>query len=226
MPDPTNAVLEYLGLPLYDADFLKLIVKFGIDLTILTLVVRFVYYKRSRSKDYFFTFYMLNVIVFFICFALKKLDLQLGAAMGLFAIFGVLRYRTDALPVREMTYLFIVIGIAVVNALANRQVSWTELAFINFAFAGMPSFLESLPLLRQECSEDILYERIELVRPENHALLVDDLQQRTGLKISRIELGRIDLLHDVVRITVFYYPHEQIAQNDSGIDVTRRADRF
>ncbi|CAN0372571.1 unnamed protein product, partial [Ectocarpus sp. 4 AP-2014] len=160
-----------------------------------------------------------------ICFTLKKLELELGMALGLFAIFGVLRYRTDTIPIREMSYLFVVIGLAVINALANHKVSWSELAFANGAIAVLPAFLESLPLLKQESREEILYERIDLIRPENHAELIADLQERTGLAISRIELGRIDLLRDTVSITVFYYPHEQATDGEAGIDITRRVRR-
>lgn len=216
---------DLLGVPLYDDDFLKLVVRFAINLTFLTVVVGGVYYRQSRSKDYLFTYYMLNVVVFLICFTLKKLELELGMALGLFAIFGVLRYRTDTIPIREMSYLFMVIGLAVINSLANRKVSWTELAFANLAVTALPALLESLPLLRQESREDVLYERIDLIRPENHAELIADLQQRTGLHLTRIELGQIDLLRDTVSITVFYYPHEQATPQTSSIDITRRARR-
>lgn len=216
---------EFLGITLYDDDFLKLALRFAINLAFLTLIVGGVYYRRSRSKDYLFTYYMLNVVVFLICFTLKKLELELGMALGLFAIFGVLRYRTDTIPIREMSYLFMVIGVAVINSLANRKVSWAELAFANLTIVAMPALLESLSLLRQESREEVLYERIDLIRPENHPELIADLQQRTGLSISRIELGQIDLLRDTVAITVFYYPHEQVSQEENGVDITRRVRR-
>lgn len=195
--------------PLYDDDFFKMLVRFGMNLAFLTLIVRFIYYKNSRSKDYLFTYYMLSVVVFFICFTLKKLELELGMALGLFAIFGVLRYRTDTIPVREMSYLFVVIGVAVINSLANRKVSWAELTFVNCTIAAFPAVLESLSFLRQEQRQQVLYERIDLIRSGRHEELITDLQQRTGLKISRIERGRINLLDDTIAITVFYYPHEQ-----------------
>src|SRR5690606_36154720 len=111
--------MYFLESSLYDNDFVKMIVRFGLNLAFLTLIVRYIYYRNSRSKDYLFTYYMLSVVVFFICFTLKKLELELGMALGLFAIFGVLRYRTDTIPVREMSYLFVVIGVAVINSLAN-----------------------------------------------------------------------------------------------------------
>lgn len=217
--------MEIFGAPLYDDDLLKMLGRFAINLTALTLIVRFVYYRRSRSKDFLFTFYMINVITFFICFTMKKLELELGMALGLFAIFGVLRYRTDAIPIREMSYLFVVIGVGTINALSNRKVSWSELACVDAIIVGLPALLESLPFLRQEGREEILYERIDLIRPENYAQLVADLEQRTGLKLSRIELGRVDLLRDTVNITVFYYPHEQDCPRVGDVDISRKVQR-
>lgn len=217
--------MEIFGTPLYSDDLLTMLGRFAFNLAILTLIVRYVYYRRSRSKDFLFSFYMINVVTFFICFTMKKLELQLGMALGLFAIFGVLRYRTDAIPVREMSYLFIVIGVATINALANPMVSWTALAFVNGMIVGLPALLESLPFLRQESHEEILYERIDLIRPENYAQLVADLEERTGLKLSRIELGRVDLLRDTVNITVFFYHHEQQFPRVGDVDISRRVRR-
>ena len=111
--------MEFLEVPLYDDDLLKLLVRFAINCLFLTIIVRFAVYPNQRERDFTFTAVMMNVTVFFICFALKKLDLGIGMALGLFAIFGVLRYRTDAIRVKEMTYLFIVIGIAVINSLSR-----------------------------------------------------------------------------------------------------------
>lgn len=217
--------MELFETPLYDDDLVKMLGRLAVNLATLTLVVRYVYYQRSRSKDYLFSFCMINVITFFICFTMKKLELELGMALGLFAIFGVLRYRTDTIPVREMSYLFIVIGIGTINALTNRKVSWSELLCVNAAIVTLPALLESLSFLQQEAREEILYERIEMVRPENHEALIADLEQRTGLRLSRVELGRIDFLRDVVTITVYFYPHEQDAQRVGGVDIARRVNR-
>ncbi len=217
--------MEIFDVPFFSDDFVKMLARFAINLGVLTLLVRWAYYQRSRSKDYLFSFCMINVVVFFICFTLKKLELELGMALGLFAIFGVLRYRTAEMPVRELTYLFIVIGIAVVNSLSNVKVSWLELLLANAAMTGMPLLLESLPLLRQELSEEIIYDRIEMIRPENHEQLIADLQQRTGLTISRLEIGRIDFLTDSVRIVGYYFPHEQPA-GETSVVVTRQATQW
>jgi hypothetical protein len=212
--------MEFLEVPLYDDDILKLLVRFLINAFFLTLIVRGVYYKNSGSKDYIFTYCMLNVLVFFICFTLKKFDLGLGMALGLFAIFGILRYRTSTIPIREMTYLFIVIGIAVINALANKSMSYAEIAFTNGFIYGLAAFLERTQLLRHEMEEKVRYEKIELIKPENHAELITDLEFRTGLKISRIEMGQIDFLRDTVNIRIFYYPQEQVQESCSR-DIAR-----
>jgi hypothetical protein len=124
-------MMEFLEVPLFDDDIFKLLVRFGIDLVFLSLIVVFVIYPSQREREFAFTAVMLNVIVFFICFTMKKLELDLGLALGLFAVFGVLRYRTDALRPKEMTYLFIVIGIAVINSLANKKTSYAEVALVN-----------------------------------------------------------------------------------------------
>lgn len=208
--------MEFLEIPLYDDDVIKLLVRFLINGLFLTLIVRGVYYKYSGSKDYIFSFCMINVLVFFICFTLKKFELQLGMALGLFAIFGILRYRTDPIPIREMTYLFMVIGIGVINALANKNMSYFEIAMTNGLIFGLAMFLEATPLLRHELEEKVRYENIELIKPERHQELMADLEARTGLKISRIELGEIDFLRDTVRLRVFYYAHDQVHEGLSS----------
>ena len=123
--------MEFLEVPLYDDDIYKLLVRFAIDLFFLTLIVVFAIYPNQREREFAFTAVMLNVIVFFICFTMKKLELDLGLALGLFAVFGVLRYRTDSIRPKEMTYLFIVIGIGVINSLANKKTSYAEIALVN-----------------------------------------------------------------------------------------------
>ena len=216
--------MEFLDVPLVDDDFFKLLVRFAINLAFLTLVVRFVYFRHAGSKSFLFTYYMVNIMVFFICFTLKKFDLGLGMALGLFAIFGILRYRTDAIPIKEMTYLFIVIGLGAINALANKQISYAEVAFVNLSITGLASLLESIPLLRREIQGRILYDKIDHIKPENYAQLVADIEQRTGLKLSRLEMGKIDFLNDTVVIDLYYYPHEQEQMPDVGISVGLRSE--
>lgn len=221
VPELLIAPGEFLGVPYYDNDILKLLARFVVNCVFLTLVVRFVYYKNSGTKDYLFTYFMINVLVFFICFTLKKFELDLGMALGLFAIFGILRYRTDTIPIREMTYLFIVIGIAVINSLSNKKMSYTELAFTNCAILFIAAGLENLSFVQREMCQRVLYEKIDFVKPAKHSELLADLQQRTGLKISRIELGQVNFLQDTVMIDVYYYPQlQEVTTGD--VDISRR----
>ncbi len=136
--------MEFLEVPLFDDDIYKLVVRFLLNVFFLILIVRFAIHPNQSERAFAFTAVMMNVTVFFICFSLKKLELGLGMALGLFAIFGVLRYRTDAIRTKEMTYLFIVIGIAVINALSNRKTSYAELLAVNFTIVGVALLKESL----------------------------------------------------------------------------------
>jgi hypothetical protein len=140
-----------------------------------------------------------------LCYLLENVKLELGFALGLFAIFGVIRYRTTQIEIKEMTYLFLVIGISVVNALANKKVSYAELLFTNFALIMVTYLLERVFFLRHETSKMITYEKIELIKPQNYSLLLEDLEERTGLKINRIQVGKINFLRDSARLLIYYY---------------------
>tara|TARA_B100000497_G_C7654626_1_gene393972 strand:+ start:712 stop:1308 length:597 start_codon:yes stop_codon:yes gene_type:complete len=196
--------MELLGIPLFDDDFYKMIVRFLLNFLFLTAVVKFIYYKRSEKKEYLFTFYLIGIVVFFLCFTLKKYELDLGMALGLFAIFGILRYRTLPLEVREMTYLFVVIGIAVMNGLSNKKMSYAEIIAANSIIVLALYFLELYWLKTEVFSKEVLYETIENIKPENHKKLKDDLEKRLGVNIIRFEIGNVNFLRDVAKITVHY----------------------
>ena len=142
---------------------------------------------------------------FILCVLLDSVKLQLGFALGLFAIFGIIRYRTDPIAIKEMTYLFLVIGISVINALANKKISYAELVFANFLIVFVTFGMERIWLLRHESRRNITYEKIELIKPENKEALLKDLKERTGLNIVRYEIRRIDFLKDIANIRIFYY---------------------
>lgn len=197
--------MTFFDIPIFDDDFYTMLFRFGINLLFLTLIVRFLYYPRARSKEYLFTYYMIGIIVFFLCFTMNKFELDLGMALGLFAIFGIIRYRTDAIAIKEMTYLFVVIGISVINALANQKMSFAEIFAANLAVVFAIALIERLWLLKNELSKEVIYEKIENIRPENKHLLKEDLEKRTGLPIHRIEIGTIDFLKDTAMITIYYY---------------------
>ena len=175
-------------------DFMELLVRFFFNFGVALVIVRSIYYPITRRKDYLFTYLLFSVIVFFLCQLLSSVKLGLGFALGLFAIFGIIRYRTDPIPIKEMTYLFVVIGLAAINGLANRKISYAELVFTNLTIIAVTYGLEKLWLLKSESRKTVVLEKIELIKPENLQLLLEDLRERTGLNIHRVEIGRIDFL--------------------------------
>jgi len=198
--------MEFLGTPIFDSeDFWKLITKTVFNLIIITTIVRYIYYPVTKNKDYLFTYFLISLTVFLLCVLLDSVKLQLGFALGLFAIFGIIRYRTDPIPIKEMTYLFLVIGVSVVNALSNKKISHAELVFANLMIVFVTYGMERLWLLKAEIRKNITYEKIELIVPEKREELIADLKARTGLDISRIEIRRIDFLKDIANIRIFYY---------------------
>ena len=198
--------IEFLGTPVFDSeDFWKLITKTVFNLIIITTIVRYIYYPVTKNKDYLFTYFLISLTVFLLCVLLDSVKLQLGFALGLFAIFGIIRYRTDPIPIKEMTYLFLVIGISVVNALSNKKISHAELVFANLLIVFVTFGMERIWLLRHEIRKNVIYEKIELIIPEKREELIADLKARTGLNISRIEIRRVDFLKDIANIRIFYY---------------------
>lgn len=214
--------MEFLEIPLFDDDIYKLLVRFAINIFFLSLMVTFAIYPSQRERDFAFTAVMLNVTVFFICFTMKKLDLDIGMALGLFAIFGVLRYRASSITAKEMTYLFIVIGIAVINSLSNKQTSYAEVGLVNslILFAallkerivgkngepkakkkkdgnGKTNTADSLPRYSVE------YDRLEWLGPDRRQELVADLRKRTGLDVLRVQVEKIDLPRNTASLTVW-----------------------
>ena len=190
-------------------DLMSLGIRLLINLLVLYIIVRLLYYPKAKRKDYLFTYFLIGVITFFLCFGLKKLDIDTGMGLGLFAIFGIIRYRTDAIEIKEMTYLFLIIGISVVNALGANKLSMAELATINFSVVILTYILEYVWLMKHETRKTINYERIDLITPDKYEEMKADLEKRTGLSINRFEIGKIDFLNDTALIRVFYYADEQ-----------------
>lgn len=193
----------------FDEDFYLLIMRLAINMVFITILIRFLYYEKTRRKDYLFTYYLIGTITFFLCFGLKKLDIDTGMGLGLFAIFGIIRYRTDAIEIKEMTYLFLIIGLSVVNALASNKLSIAEMGLINVFMVILTYILEFVWLMKHETRKTITYERIDLIKPENAAEMKKDLEVRTGLSLNRFEIGKIDFLNDTAQVRVYYYAEEQ-----------------
>ncbi len=180
------------------------VVSFALNLAIVFVIIRLIYYPRQRDKDYVFTFFAFNSIIFFVMGLLNSTDLSVGVGFGLFAIFSILRYRTDTVPIRDMTYLFVLIALAVVNSLLLRNQAYAEFSLVNVVLAALLYVLERGWGFHYETRKSVTYERIELIRPESWPLLLADLRERTGLPISRIEIGRLDFLRDTAEIKIFY----------------------
>jgi hypothetical protein len=203
------APAQLLEFQWFNNDFYSLIFRLAVNLVSMTILIRLLYYPKTKRKDYLFTYYLIGTITFLICFGLKKLDIDTGMGLGLFAIFGILRYRTDAIEIKEMTYLFMIIGISVINSLASNKISIAEMALMNFTLIGITFGLEYLWLLKHETRKTIIYERIDLIKPEHHEAMKADLELRTGLKINRFDVGKIDFLRDIAQVMIFYYDSEQ-----------------
>ena len=195
---------EFLNIPLFDDDFFKMVFRFFLNTIFLTIIIQWLYYKSVKKRDYLFTYYMIGVIVFFLCFTLKKYELDIGIALGLFAIFGIIRYRTNPVPIKEMTYLFVIIGVSVINSLANQKMSYAEIVGANIIIVSTIYIIERIWFRENTLSKNIIYEKIENIKPEMHDVLVQDLEERTGLKITEVEIGKIDFLKDTTSITIKY----------------------
>ena len=197
--------MELFGIDLYDfKDLVKLLFKFSIDLLFLFIIVRVIYYRIKDEKDYVFTFFMFNILTFFICYLLRKVPMEMGFALGLFAVFGILRYRTEAIPIRQMTYLFIVIGLSMINSLANKSISWFEILLANGIITIITYLIDRVWFSTIELTKTILYEKIELIKPENEQELIEDLKQRTGLQIVAVKIDKVDFLRDTAQIKIYY----------------------
>ena len=200
---------------LHEIAFLNLTARFLFNLIVTGIIIRFLYYRKTQRRDFLFTFFMVSTTIFLMIFLLDSVKIQVGFALGLFAIFGILRYRTDALPVREMTYLFAIIGISVINALSGQKVSLLELTATNLIFIIMFWILETTKVIKHTACKLVVYERIDLVKPERHADMLEDLRNRTGLDIERFEIGQIDFLKDIAYVKVYYSANGRINTADN-----------
>jgi hypothetical protein len=196
---------QIFGIELINApDFGELLLRFFLNLAVIVVIVRYLYYTTSKQKDYLFSYVMISTIIFLLCFLLNSVKLQIGFALGLFAIFGIIRYRTDSISIKDMTFLFIVIGVSVINALANKKISYAEIFFTNLIIIFLVWVMEKLWLVNKEGKKIIEYEKIDLIKPDKESELLADLKERTGLDITRMEIGKIDFLRDSARIRIFF----------------------
>jgi hypothetical protein len=181
---------------------LEFLTRFAVDIISCLILIRFIYYPTYKNREFFFTFIIFNLLIFLITLLLNRVEMSMGAAFGLFAVFSMLRYRTEGLSMKDMTYLFLVIAMGLLTAVGVG--SWWEIALLNLIIIVVTFLLESNLLLKKEHSKIIQYENIELIKPGKLDELKLDLEIRTGLKINRISIDRIDFLRDTALLTVYY----------------------
>lgn len=181
----------------------KFFIRLSIDLTSVIVLIRFIYFQVYKTKDLFFTYIIFNLVIFLLSFSLNKAELSMGAAFGLFAVFSMLRYRTEDISIKDMSYLFLSIALGVLNAVTKG--GWEELCTISAIILLITWLLESSWLMKKESSKVIFYDQIELIPTENHEQLMADIRLRTGIPVHRVLVQKIDFLRDSAQIRIYYY---------------------
>ena len=208
-------IFEFLDTPLIDVPSLSLMLfRFVLNLVFVFILIQFFYYRKSRRLDYYFTFILISISIFFLIFLLGSVKIKVGMALGLFAIFGIIRYRTETVPVREMTYLFVIISLSVINAIAL-DLSYAEIFVTNIIYVLSVWVVESFRGLKHVSSKLILYDRVDNIHPEQRHELLEDLKRRTGLRIVKVEVGAINFMQDTVMLKVYY---ESFLDEANGVD--------
>ncbi|MDH5379772.1 MAG: DUF4956 domain-containing protein [Cyclobacteriaceae bacterium] len=197
---------KYYGVKLYDSDFMELFIRFSFNLLVAFIIIYYNYYKHHKKSQYTFTFFIFNILIFFISYMMASVKLELGFAFGLFAIFSILRYRTDPLPIKEMTYLFIVITVAVINAITTKKVSYFELFFTNFIIVFSSYLIERIWYNKELQKINIEYPVFENLHVNQHKNILRELQSSTGLDIHHFEINSIDYSKKTMKIKIHYKP--------------------
>lgn len=209
--------LTLFGIDLINVSGLvEMLVRFALNSLFVYIIVNFFYYPRGHRRDYYFAFVLLSVSIFMMIYLMDGSKIKIGAALGLFAVFGIIRYRTESVPIREMTYLFFVVAISVINGMSAR-LSVAELLASNLLFVIVVAVAESNRFIKRTSCKYIRYDNIKLITPQCREALIADLESRTGLKVIRVEIGSIDFMNDTALIKM-YYDSESVPGDDSGND--------
>lgn len=187
----------------FDKVSLKFFSRFLVDISAVFILIRFIYYRNYKRSDLFLTFFGFNIIIFLITYLLNKVEMSMGAAFGLFAVFSMLRYRTEGISAKDMTYLFIVIAIGLITAISKG--SWDDLSIMALILLLLTALLEGNTLMKKELTKTVIYDKINLITPERRTELIDDLKLRTGLNVHRVDVHDYDFLKDASHLTIFYY---------------------
>lgn len=180
----------------------KFFLNFGINLAAVLIIILLIYYPNNKKMDYIFTFFIFNIVIFVLTYVLNEVKISMGAAFGLFAVFSMLRYRTEGISMKDMTYLFIFIGLGLISAI---QLEYYELAILSGIIVVATFILDGNIIIKREFSKYVQYDDIEMIKPENLQKLIEDLKNRTGLNIHRIAINKIDFLKDTAIIHIYYY---------------------
>lgn len=196
--------IEIFDTPVANAgDMGALLLRFLFNSVFIWIIIQKLYYPKSQRRDYYFTFALISVSIFFLIYLLGSVKIKVGFALGLFAIFGIIRYRTESMSVREMTYLFVIIAVSVINALAV-TLSYGELLLTNVIFIICIRLCENIPYLKSRSEKLVVYDRIDLIKPDCRDELLKDLKDRLGLDIIDVEVGAVDFLRDTAMLKVYY----------------------
>lgn len=201
-PDTLQTV-QAASFELFDKLSSKFFIRLFIDLTSVFVLIRLIFYKNYKKADQYLTFFAFNLVIFLITYLLNKVEMSMGAAFGLFAVFSMLRYRTESISTKDMTYLFLVIAIGLLSAISKG--GWDELALLNGIILTATFLLESNWLIKKEFTKNIVYDNINLITPEKRSELLTDLKKRTGFNVHRVEIQEIDFLKDATRMTIYFY---------------------
>ncbi len=205
--------IELLDAPLIDtSDMTTLLLRFAFNTLFVMIIIAGLYYPKSRRREYFFTFALISVSIFFLIYLLGSVKIKVGFALGLFAIFGIIRYRTESMSVREMTYLFVIIAISVINALAV-TLSFAELTVTNLIFTGVIWLCEKLPFTNSYEEKLVVYDRVDLIVPEKREEMLEDLRKRLGINIVTVQIGAVDFLRDTAMVKIFYRDNSRYGDN-------------
>ena len=184
--------------------FIDFLIPLVINLVVTGIIIYGIYYRKMQRKEYLTTFSLISLTIFFLVFLLDSIELQIGLALGLFAVFGIIRYRTISIPIKEMTYLFVIIGISVINALANTKIGYAGLLLANIMFIIACWLFESNLIKNHISVKEIRYDNINLIKAGKESELKADLEERLGLTIVKVEIGSVNFLRDSALIKVSY----------------------
>lgn len=206
--DAEEQAVDFLNIQLFDGPALgKMLILFGINLLVCWIITHFFYYRKSHKREYYFTYMLFSTAIFFILYQLQNMSVEVGVALGLFGIFSMIRYRTEQLPIREMTYLFVLIAISIING-AGMASSYVSFIATNIIFILLVWVLEAAGMSNRKAQKIITYEKIALIKPDRREELLADLRERTGLEIVKVQVGSIDFLKDTAFLKVTYLPND------------------